>query len=52
EIFSIHYLDEELFKICSFIEVFIVVGLKEFIFEKSKERYSKLRRNPFILTPK
>lgn len=42
ELFSSHYVDEDLFKNFSFIEAFTIVELRNFIFEKPQERYPKL----------
>lgn len=38
------YLDEQLFKECKFVDILIVAGLRNFVFEVPQERFPSLLR--------
>lgn len=40
-----HYLDEEIFKNCSFMEAFNFVGLRNFVFEKTSREVPRIGKN-------
>lgn len=44
ELYVSHYMDEELFKYCTFMDAFNFAGIRNFIFEKPQEIYTELVR--------